>query len=204
MESGNQADCSRGEYTGASTKASRTPSPPNDVGADQSAVGSRRAESPTAALQVPCTVCVRPVFPRDGYAARVLSPAVENLVTQLAKLPGIGRRTAQRLTFHLLSASTDEATELAQAINAVKSRVRFCRECGNLTEEQLCSICSDPRRDRSVICVVEQPVDVVSLERPRVPRPLPRTRGSAVAPRRRRAVRSSDRRPWKRASSGAA
>jgi recombination protein RecR len=95
----------------------------------------------------------------------VLSPAVENLVTQLTKLPGIGRRSAQRLTFHLLSARPEDALELARAIEDVKNRVRFCRECGNLTEEELCGICADSRRDRSVICVVEQPVDVVSLER---------------------------------------
>ena len=101
----------------------------------------------------------------DGYAARVPSPAVENLVTQLSKLPGIGRRTAQRLTFHLLSARAEDALELARAIEDVKARVRFCRECGNLTEEDLCEVCSDARRDRTVICVVEQPVDVVSLER---------------------------------------
>jgi recombination protein RecR len=95
----------------------------------------------------------------------VLSPAIENLVTQLARLPGIGRRTAQRLAFHILSARPEEALELARAIEEVKARVRFCRECGNLTEEGLCGVCSDARRDRSVICVVEQPVDVVSVER---------------------------------------
>src|ERR1700675_2438042 len=95
----------------------------------------------------------------------MLSPAVENLVTQLTKLPGIGRRSAQRLTFHLLSAGPEEALELARAIEDVKARVRFCGECGNLTEEELCGVCADERRDRTVICVVEQPVDVVSVER---------------------------------------
>ena len=95
----------------------------------------------------------------------MLSPAVENLVAQLTKLPGIGRRTAQRLTFHLLSARPEDALELARAIEEVKTRVRFCRECGNLTEDELCGICLDPRRDRTVVCVVEQPVDVISLER---------------------------------------
>jgi recombination protein RecR len=95
----------------------------------------------------------------------VLSPAVENLVAQLSRLPGIGRRTAQRLAFHILSTRPEEALELARAIEDVKARVRFCRECGNLTEEELCDVCSDARRDRSVICVVEQPVDVVSVER---------------------------------------
>jgi recombination protein RecR len=112
----------------------------------------------------------------------VLSPAVENLVTQLTKLPGIGRRTAQRLTFHLLSAQPADALELARAIEDVKSRVRFCRECGNLTEEELCPICADTRRDGSLICVVEQPVDVVSLERTAEYRGLYHVLGGALSP----------------------
>jgi len=112
----------------------------------------------------------------------VLSPAVENLVAQLTKLPGIGRRTAQRLTFHLLSARPEDALELAQAIEDVKTRVRFCRECGNLTEDELCDVCSDARRDRSLICVVEQPVDVVSLERTHEYRGLYHVLGGALSP----------------------
>jgi recombination protein RecR len=112
----------------------------------------------------------------------MLSPAVENLVVQLARLPGIGRRTAQRLAFHLLSARAEEALELARAIEEVKTRVRFCRECGNLTEEELCAICADPRRDRTVICVVEQPVDVVSLERTGEFRGLYHVLGGALSP----------------------
>jgi recombination protein RecR len=112
----------------------------------------------------------------------VLSPAVENLVTQLTKLPGIGRRTAQRLAFHLLSARPDDALELARAIEDVKTRVRFCRECGNLTEQELCEICADARRDRSLICVVEQPVDVVSLERTGEFRGLYHVLGGALSP----------------------
>jgi recombination protein RecR len=112
----------------------------------------------------------------------VLSPAVENLVTQLAKLPGVGRRTAQRLAFHVLSAQPEEALELARAIEDVKARVRFCRECGNLTEEELCDVCSDARRDRSLICVVEQPVDVVSLERTHEYRGLYHVLGGALSP----------------------
>ena len=95
----------------------------------------------------------------------MLSPAVDNLVAQLTRLPGIGSRTAQRLAFHVLSTPKDEALALATAIEEVKERVRFCRECGNLTEEELCGICLDARRDRTVVCVVEQPVDVISLER---------------------------------------
>jgi recombination protein RecR len=112
----------------------------------------------------------------------VLSPAVENLVTQLTRLPGIGRRSAQRLTFHLLSARPEEALELARAIEAVKARVRFCGECGNLTEEELCGVCADERRDRTVICVVEQPVDVVSVERTGEFRGLYHVLGGALSP----------------------
>jgi recombination protein RecR len=112
----------------------------------------------------------------------VFSPAVENLVLQLAKLPGIGRRSAQRLTFHLLSTRPEDALELARAIEEVKARVRFCRECGNLTEDELCEVCADPRRDRSVICVVEQPVDVVSLERTHEYRGLYHVLGGALSP----------------------
>ena len=112
----------------------------------------------------------------------MLSPAVENLVAQLTKLPGIGRRTAQRLAFHLLSARPEDALELARAIEDVKTRVRFCRECGNLTEDELCDVCSDARRDRSQICVVEQPVDVVSLERTHEYRGLYHVLGGALSP----------------------
>ena len=112
----------------------------------------------------------------------MLSPAVENLVAQLTKLPGIGRRTAQRLTFHLLSARPEDALELARAIEDVKARVRFCRECGNLTEEELCEVCSDVRRDQSLICVVEQPVDIVSLERTHEYRGLYHVLGGALSP----------------------
>src|SRR6266536_2682730 len=101
----------------------------------------------------------------DGYAPTMLSPAVDNLVAQLTRLPGIGSRTAQRLAFHILQTPKEEALALAEAIHDVKERVRFCRECGNLTEEDVCSICRDTRRDHAVICVVEQPVDLVSLER---------------------------------------
>jgi recombination protein RecR len=112
----------------------------------------------------------------------VLSPAVENLVVQLAKLPGIGRRTAQRLAFHILSTRAEDALELSRAIEDVKARVRFCRECGNLTEEEVCEICADERRDRGVICVVEQPVDVISVERTHEFRGLYHVLGGALSP----------------------
>jgi len=112
----------------------------------------------------------------------VLSPAVDNLVAQLTKLPGVGQRTAQRLAFHLLSRSKDEALALATAIEEVKERVRFCAECGNLTETELCGICSDARRDHAQICVVEEPQDLVSLERTHEYRGLYHVLGGALSP----------------------
>ena len=112
----------------------------------------------------------------------MLSPSVDNLVAQLTRLPGIGSRTAQRLAFHLLSTGKDEALALATAIHEVKERVRFCAECGNLTEENLCSICLDQRRDRTVVCVVEQPVDVISLERTHEYRGLYHVLGGSLSP----------------------
>ena len=112
----------------------------------------------------------------------MLSPSVDNLVAQLTRLPGIGSRTAQRLAFHVLSTPKDEALALATAIEEVKERVRFCGECGNLTEEELCGICLDTRRDRTVVCVVEQPVDVISLERTHEYRGLYHVLGGSLSP----------------------
>ena len=112
----------------------------------------------------------------------MLSPSVDNLVAQLTRLPGIGSRTAQRLAFHVLSTPKDEALALATAIEEVKERVRFCRECGNLTEEECCAICLDPRRDRTLVCVVEQPVDVISLERTHEYRGLYHVLGGSLSP----------------------
>jgi recombination protein RecR len=112
----------------------------------------------------------------------VLSPAVENLVAQLTRLPGVGTRTAQRLAFHLLRVPKEEALALAGAIGDVKERVRFCEECGNLTEEDVCDICRDSRRDRAVVCVVEQPADLISLERTHEYRGLYHVLGGALSP----------------------
>jgi recombination protein RecR len=112
----------------------------------------------------------------------IFSPSVENLVAQLTRLPGIGARTAQRLAFHILQKPPEEALALATALTEMKERVRFCRECGNLTEEELCGICTDTRRDRTTICVVEQPVDVISLERTHEFRGLYHVLGGALSP----------------------
>jgi recombination protein RecR len=95
----------------------------------------------------------------------VLPPAAETLVRELARLPGVGQRTAQRLAFHLLRATNGEALALADAIRDVKERIGFCVECFNLAEGERCPVCLDPRRDRSLICVVEAPADIVPLER---------------------------------------
>jgi recombination protein RecR len=112
----------------------------------------------------------------------MLSPVVDNLVAQLTRLPGVGTRTAQRLAFHMLRVPKDEALALAEAIRDAKERVGFCRDCGNLTEDEVCAICLDTRRDHSVICVVEQPSDLVSLERTREFRGVYHVLGGALSP----------------------
>jgi recombination protein RecR len=112
----------------------------------------------------------------------VYAPSVDNLIVQLARLPGVGRRTAQRLAFHILKASEADALALADAIREVKERIGFCSECGNLAEEPLCTICSDARRDRSLICVVEDPSDLVALERTHEYRGLYHVLGGALSP----------------------
>ena len=112
----------------------------------------------------------------------MFGPVVDNLVAQLSRLPGVGTRTAQRLAFHVLRVSDEEALALATAIREVKERIRSCTECGNLTEEELCAICRDTRRDRTVICVVEQPADLVSVERTASYRGVYHVLGGALSP----------------------
>lgn len=112
----------------------------------------------------------------------MLSPAVEDLVVQLARLPGVGRRTAQRLAFHLLRVPAEEALALAQAIEQVKARITFCVDCFNLAEGERCVICLDARRDRSQICVVEAPADIEPLERTAEYRGLYHVLGGALSP----------------------
>ena len=90
---------------------------------------------------------------------------VNRLITELARLPGIGQRTAQRLAFHILSASEEEALGLADAIREVKATVRHCEVCFNLATERTCRICQDERREPATLCVVEQPSDVIPIER---------------------------------------
>jgi recombination protein RecR len=112
----------------------------------------------------------------------VLSAAVENLVAQLTRLPGVGSRTAHRFAFHLLRVPHEEALALAAAIEEVKERVRFCNECGNLTEDEVCEICRDTRRDHTLICVVEHPADLISLERTHEYRGLYHVLGGSLSP----------------------
>jgi recombination protein RecR len=93
------------------------------------------------------------------------APPVQRLVGELSKLPGIGSRSAQRLAFHILRAPAEDADALAQAISEVKLKIRLCEVCFNLTDEVRCRICTDARRDHSVICAVEEPSDVIPMER---------------------------------------
>jgi recombination protein RecR len=89
---------------------------------------------------------------------------VGNLIEQLTKLPGIGKKSAERLTYHILRVHASEAMALADAIRDVKENVRYCRVCYNLSEQEECYLCRDPKRQRDVLCVVEQPRDVIALE----------------------------------------
>jgi recombination protein RecR len=93
------------------------------------------------------------------------APPVQRLITELSKLPGIGNRTAQRLAFHILRASADDGAALAAAVLEVKEKIGLCEVCFNLTDEPRCRICADPRRDHGLICVVEEPSDVIPMER---------------------------------------
>jgi recombination protein RecR len=95
----------------------------------------------------------------------VYAPPVQRLIAELSKLPGVGGRTAQRLAFHLLRSTDEEALALAEAISEVKQRIGLCEVCFNLADGPRCRICSDERRDPQVICVVEEPSDVISIER---------------------------------------
>ena len=104
------------------------------------------------------------------------------LVAELSRLPGIGQRTAQRLAFHLLRAPDEEAFALGDAIREVKEKVGLCEECFNLAEGPLCRICADPNRDRTTICVVEEPADVIPIERTHEYRGLYHVLGGALSP----------------------
>jgi recombination protein RecR len=110
------------------------------------------------------------------------APPVQRLVTELSKLPGIGNRTAQRLAFHILRASPEDALGLAEAIKEVKEKVGLCEVCFNLADEPRCRICQDTRRDATVICVVEEPSDVIPMERTHEFHGLYHVLGGALSP----------------------
>ncbi|MBA2376492.1 MAG: recombination protein RecR [Rubrobacter sp.] len=107
---------------------------------------------------------------------------VEKLITELSKLPSIGPRSAQRIAFHIIRGKTDDAFGLAEALREVKEKIKPCRRCFNLTEQDECGICRDPGRDASVICVVEDPYDIGPIERTAEYRGLYHVLGGALSP----------------------
>ncbi|MGD0993713.1 MAG: recombination mediator RecR [Gemmatimonadales bacterium] len=108
--------------------------------------------------------------------------AIEELVAEFAKLPGIGRKTAQRLTYFLLKQPREEAARLSRAVAALGERVRACSRCGDLTEADPCALCTDPRRDQGLICIVEEASDVVAIERTGEYRGLYHVLGGRLSP----------------------
>jgi recombination protein RecR len=107
---------------------------------------------------------------------------VQDLIDELGRLPGIGPKSAQRLAFHILQAEETDVRRLALLLNEVKDKVKFCEECGNVSEEDTCRICRDPRRDPSLICIVEEPKDVIAIERTREFRGKYHVLGGAINP----------------------
>ena len=110
------------------------------------------------------------------------APPVQRLITELSKLPGVGNRTAQRLAFHILRSTPEDALALADAIREVKEKIGFCEVCFNLADEPRCRICIDQRRDRGLICVVEEPGDVIPIERTHEYRGVYHVLGGALSP----------------------
>ena len=108
--------------------------------------------------------------------------AVQDLIDELGRLPGVGPKSAQRIAFHLLAADPADVTSLARVLLRVKEEVRFCRVCGNVSQQDECRVCRDPRRDLTVICVVEEPKDVVAIEKTREFRGRYHVLGGAISP----------------------
>jgi recombination protein RecR len=108
--------------------------------------------------------------------------AVQDLIDELGRLPGVGPKSAQRIAFYLLGTDAADVQRLSDAITTVKEKVRFCETCGNVAESEQCRICADPRRDQTVICVVEEPKDVVAIERTREFRGRYHVLGGAIDP----------------------
>lgn len=107
---------------------------------------------------------------------------IQDLIDELSRLPGIGPKSAQRLAFHLVKAPPDEAKRLAETIQQAKDRISFCRECGNVAEGDLCRICRDEGRDRTTLCVVEEPKDVATIEKAGVIKGRYHVLGGAISP----------------------
>ncbi|QAB18528.1 recombination protein RecR [Leucobacter muris] len=107
---------------------------------------------------------------------------VQDLIDEFGRLPGIGPKSAQRIAFHILQTQNFDVSRLAELLSEVREKVRFCEVCGNITEQERCSICRDPRRDQTLICVVEEPKDVVAIERTRQYRGLYHVLGGAISP----------------------
>jgi recombination protein RecR len=112
----------------------------------------------------------------------VYEGVVQDLIDELGRLPGVGPKSAQRIAFHILQSDPVDVRRLANALNEVKEKVRFCAVCGNVSESERCRVCLDPRRDLSVICVVEEPKDVVAVERTREFRGRYHVLGGAISP----------------------
>jgi recombination protein RecR len=112
----------------------------------------------------------------------VYEGVVQDLIDELGRLPGIGPKSAQRIAFHLLRADSEEVTRLTTVLTQVKATIRFCSRCGNVSQAELCRICADPRRDQTAICVVEEPKDVVAVERTREFRGTYHVLGGAISP----------------------
>jgi recombination protein RecR len=112
----------------------------------------------------------------------VYEGAVQDLIDELGRLPGVGPKSAQRIAFHILQVDDADARRLADAITTVKATVRFCSRCWNVSEADQCRICRDPRRDETVLCVVEEARDVVAIERTREYRGLYHVLGGAISP----------------------
>jgi len=112
----------------------------------------------------------------------VYEGVVQDLIDELGRLPNVGPKSAQRIAFHLLAADPTDVKRLAQVLLEVKEKVRFCAICGNVAEDDECRICRDPRRDPSVICVVEEPKDVVAIEKTREFRGRYHVLGGAISP----------------------
>ena len=107
---------------------------------------------------------------------------IQELIDELGRLPGVGPKSAQRIAFYLLQADEDQAKRLAEVLTEVKERVRFCDQCGNVAEAELCNICRDPRRSKASICVVEESKDVQAIERTREFKGLYHVLGGAISP----------------------